>query len=65
MHFPPQWYAKSSWYYRTQDLLLLEQWVEDDYFSFMLQIKELLRYFIAYQKDDGVKLLIMKVSPLR
>ena len=31
----------------------------------MLQIKELLRCFIAYQKDDGVKLLILKVSPLR
>ena len=28
----------------------------------MLQIMELLRCFTAYEKDDGVKVLIMKVS---
>jgi hypothetical protein len=28
----------------------------------MLQIMGLLRCFTAYEKDDGVKLLIMKVS---
>lgn len=31
-------------------------------FFFMLQIMGLLRCFTAYEKDDGVKLLIMKVS---
>ena len=31
-------------------------------FSSMLQIRALLRCFATYEKDDGVKLLIMKVS---
>jgi hypothetical protein len=40
-------------------------WLINDSCCFMLQIKGLLNCFTAFVKDDGVKLLIMKVSRAR
>jgi hypothetical protein len=60
MYSPLQWYVKSSLVLQYHVYFYIK-YVQDD-FSFMLQIKGLLRCFIVYEKDDRIKLLIMKVS---
>jgi hypothetical protein len=62
MHSPLKWYVKEFTATKfTVMLTVLSCYVDC---SFMLQIKGLLWYFTAFEKDDGVRLLIMKVHEL-